>query len=185
MWAVLTSPQTTTLRPFLSEVVHVVQEGVVELHLVAQAVCGALAVGEVDAEEHEIVEVGDDGAPLAVEALYAEAEADAAGFAALLGVKAHTAVTLSFRRREPRGIPLDLLQGRGQLDFVSLGFLDAQHIGLFLREPFQKTFLVCRPDAVYIPGNQLHILCAPVPTLPKGRGKNRRLRGIIAKATDQ
>ena len=53
---------------------------------------------------------------------------------------------------------------------ISLGFLNADNIGIRLQKPIQKSFLVNRPDTVYIPRDDSHGESIPV---KKGRGKWR------------
>ena len=166
---------------FPSQLVHVLQEGVVELHLVPQAFGGLLAVGEIDAQEDEIIEVGDDGAALAVEALHAQAKGDAAGFVSLTGVETHAAVALSFRGGEAAGITLDLFKGVGQLVLVGLGFLEAQHVGLRFLKPVQEPLLVSCPNAVDVPG--YHASCPKPSVAPSAEGGGNAVEVTILTQT--
>ncbi len=72
----------------------VFQEGIVEVHLVLQAVSGALSVGKVDVEKNKISKVGDDGAAFGIEAV---AKSVLHALRCLLGVKTNAAVALFLR----------------------------------------------------------------------------------------
>ena len=109
----------------------------------------APAVGEVDVEKDERLELMDEHPAFGIEARLAQPgdHLDRR----LPGIRHCAAVALPLGRVPGRLVFGRPEQRRGELVGAGLGLLHRHQVGLAAREPVQEALLLRRPDAVHVP----------------------------------
>ena len=131
---------------------HMLEESIIEGHLIFQALRAGFAVGVIDVVDHQVVIVSYDGSAFLVEILDAQAILDGIGL--MFEIERYSAITAFFGMGEIAAIALRCFQLGGELVFGDLGLLNADYIRLVFSKPLKEAFFGRCSQAVDIPGGK-------------------------------